>query len=120
MYPIVSLHGRRFAAAFNSADGQVGQGTVFSYWEDGELVLAEYSGGAVRHGRLVGTRRGDTLDFRYVHIDVEGVTSTGHCTSRIESGPPVRLHETWEWESKPGSGTSVLVELPEEPDRPGA
>lgn len=109
-----TLDGRRFAAAHNSDDGQVGDGTVFTYHQDGDLVWAEYSGGAIRHGHLVGTREGNRLDFRYVHLDVDGVTSAGHCTSVVEETSPVRLHETWQWESRPGSGTSVLVELPAE------
>ncbi|MDO5682315.1 MAG: hypothetical protein Q4G46_05755 [Propionibacteriaceae bacterium] len=64
--------------------------------DEGDLIWAEYSGGAVRHGHLVGTRDGDRLDFRYVHLDHHGVTSTGHCTSVIEECDPLRLHETWQ------------------------
>lgn len=106
-----SVDGRRFAAERNSDGGQVGEGTVFVYHQDGDVIWAEYSGGAVRHGHLVGTREGDRLDFRYVHLDHAGVTSSGHCTSVVEAGPPMRLHETWWWESRRGEGTSVLLEL---------
>ena len=85
---MIDLDGRRFVAESNSDGGHVGQGTVFDYHQDGDMVWAEYSGGAVRPGHLVGTREGDRLDCRYV-----------------------RLHETWRWESRPGEGTSVLREL---------
>ncbi|RRJ87155.1 hypothetical protein EG850_04850 [Gulosibacter macacae] len=107
----VSLEGRRFVAAENSATGQVGDGTVFHYHEADNMVWADYAGGAIRRGRLIGTRNGAELDFRYVHLDNAGVTSTGHCTSTLEVDVRIRLHETWTWESKEGQGTSLLIEL---------
>ena len=108
---MTSLDGRRFTALGNSASGQVGEGTIFHYHQDGDLVWASFSGGQVRHGDLVGTRTGDELDFRYVHLDTDAVTSSGRCHSRIENGPRLLVHETWQWESKPGAGTSVLAEV---------
>ena len=108
-----SLEGRRFVAESNSAGGQVGEGTVFEYHERDGVVWADYRGGAVVLGRLIGTRRGDRLEFRYVHLDADGATASGRCASTIEAGERLRLHETWAWESRPGEGTSVLVELGE-------
>ena len=46
-----------------------------------------------------------------VGLDTDAVTSSGRCHSRIEDGPRLLLHETWQWESKPGAGTSVLAEV---------
>ncbi|WP_428966800.1 hypothetical protein [Micromonospora fluostatini] len=110
----LTLDGRRFTAVAEAVAGEVGTETVFTYHErDGE-VWAEYAGGSIRRGRLVGTRDGDRLDFRYVQLNVDGRTSAGHCVSRVTVLPDgrLRLHETWEWESRPGSGTSVIEELP--------
>jgi hypothetical protein len=108
-----SLEGRRFTATAN-VGGEVGTDTVFVYHErDGE-VWCEYAGGGIRRGHLVGTRDGDRLDIRYVQLNVEGRTSTGHCVSTISTLPDgrLRLDETWEWESHEGGGTSVVEELP--------
>ncbi|WP_433317626.1 hypothetical protein ACQP0U_09580 [Micromonospora sp. CA-269861] len=110
----MSLDGRRFAAVAEVVAGEVGTETVFSYHErDGE-VWAEYVGGSIRRGRLVGTRDGDLLDFRYVQLNTDGETSSGHCVSEVTvlDDGRLRLHETWSWESRPGSGTSVVEELP--------
>lgn len=107
-----SLDGRRFAAVAN-VGGEIGADTVFEYQErDGE-VCATYHGGAVRRGFLVGTRAGDTLDIRYVQLNDSGETSSGHCVSTIHVMPNgrLRLDEKWEWESRPGGGTSVVDEL---------
>jgi len=107
------LDGRRMVGVSNSADGEVGRATVFSYRQDGGVVWAEYGGGAVIRGYLVGTRDGDRLHFRYSHLGVDGLTSGGVCESIVEVLPDgrVRLHENWTWESRPGSGTSVVEEL---------
>lgn len=107
-----SLDGRRFAATANVA-GEVGTETVFEYGErDGE-IWASYAGGAIRRGYLVGTREGDTATFRYVQLNAEGQTSSGRCVSTVSTLPDgrLRLDETWRWESRDGSGSSVVEEL---------
>lgn len=108
-----SLEGRRFATMSEVDGGEVGTDTVFTYHEQDGQVWAEYAGGAVRWGYLVGTRDGDRLDFRYTQLNVEGQTSTGHCVSAVTVLPDgrLRLDETWQWESRTGSGTSTVVEL---------
>jgi hypothetical protein len=109
---VPSLDGRTFVGVSNTADGEVGTATTFDYHERDGLVWAEYAGGGIRLGRLTGTRSGDLLDFRYVHVSADGSTSSGHCAARLELLPDgrVRSHETWVWESRPGSGASVVEE----------
>lgn len=109
----IDLDGRRFAGVTNSADGEVGQATVFTYRQDGGVIWAEYGGGAVVRGYLVGTRAGEVLRFRYSHLGTDGQTSGGVCESTIEvtGDGRVRFHESWTWESRPGSGTSVVEEI---------
>lgn len=109
----IDLDGRRFAGVSNSGDGEVGQATVFTYRRDDHVIWAEYGGGAVVRGYLVGTRTGEQLHFRYSHLGADGQTSNGVCDSLIEvlDDGRVRLHETWSWESRPGSGTSIVEEL---------
>lgn len=109
----VRIDGRRFAGVSNSADGEVGSRTVFTYHQEGGTVWADYGGGAVRKGFLVGARTGDILEFRYSHLGATGGTSGGRCTSQIEllADGRVRLHESWAWETRPGTGTSVVEEI---------
>ncbi|MBM0274399.1 hypothetical protein [Micromonospora tarensis] len=110
----ISLDGRRFAAVTDVVAGEVGTETVFAYHERAGDVWAEYAGGAIRRGYLVGTREGDRVDFRYVQLNVEGATSSGHCATEVRTLADGRLElrETWTWESRPGSGTSVVREIP--------
>ncbi|ELZ77572.1 MULTISPECIES: hypothetical protein [Haloferax] len=111
-----SLDGRVFKSVANAESGDVGGDTHFWFDQSGDLIHATYRGGTVRLGHLVGRHRGDTLDFRYSHVTDDGTTATGHSTDRIErlEDGRLRLHEDWSWDSKPGSGTSVLEELTDE------
>jgi hypothetical protein len=107
-----SLDGRSFAAEAVSDDGEVSAATRFAYREFDGVVWASYSGGAIVRGELVGTRVGDGLDFRYVHLTADGQTAAGRCRSVVSHllDGRLQLDETWTWESRPGSGRSTLVE----------
>ena len=63
--------------------------------------------------RTLRSRAGDSLRFRYAQLLEDGRTATGRCESRIEelADGRLRLHETWAWDSQPGSGTSVVEEI---------
>ncbi|MFE5996478.1 hypothetical protein ACFQ6C_06235 [Streptomyces sp. NPDC056454] len=108
-----SLDGLVLSPVADQAPGQVGTRTRFTYHERGGTVWAEYAGGDVVRGHLVGTRRGDALDFRYVQLKGDGTTSSGHCLSTVSELPDgrVRLDERWAWESQEGGGTSVVEEV---------
>jgi hypothetical protein len=109
---VPSLDGRVFAVA-DSGGGVATTDTQFRYSEQDGVVSANYDGGTVRRGFLVGTRNGDSLDFRYVQLHTDGSTAAGHCVTQLEvlDDGRVRLNETWEWESRVGSGRSVAEEL---------
>jgi hypothetical protein len=109
----ISLDGRRFRAAVAAEGGEVDAETVFEYHEEGDLIWARYAGGAVRLGYLVGVRRGDELEFRYSQLNTAGESSSGRCVSTLEILPDgrLRLHESWRWESREGTGTSTVDEI---------
>ncbi|MFJ1544692.1 hypothetical protein [Streptomyces sp. NPDC088246] len=120
-----SLDGLVLAPVADQAPGQVGTRTRFTYHEKDGRIWAEYAGGDVVRGNLVGTRVDDTLGFLphglkgmggapSVQLKQHGTTSSGHCVSTVVdlADGRVRLDERWEWESQEGSGTSTVEELP--------
>jgi hypothetical protein len=115
-----SLDGLVLAPVADQAPGQVGRRTRFTYHEKDGEIWAEYAGGDVVRGHLVGTREGDRLDFRYVQLKRDGTTSSGHCVSAVVelADGRVRLEEAWEWESQGGSGTSAVEQIPAAEDAP--
>lgn len=108
----VSLDGRTLRAVANDG-GEVGSDTTFEFEQDGDRIAAEYAGGAVVQGHLLGTLRDGTWDVRYVQIDEDGETATGHSVGEVTvlDDGRVRVEDEWEWESKPGTGTSLHEEV---------
>jgi len=110
----IDYEGRVFASVANSANGDVGDDTVFRYHQDGDLVWADYAGGAVRKGHLLGTVEADgTLAFTYHHVRTDGDQMTGECRSTLTvlADGRYRLDEDWRWTSGNGSrGHSTIEE----------
>lgn len=109
----ISLDGRTLAGVANDEAGEVDADTLFNFEQEGERIYANYSGGAIVDGHLVGTFDGKQWDIRYVQINEAGETATGHSVGNVEllSDGRIRVEDEWEWESKPGKGESVHEEL---------
>ena len=109
------FHNKIFRSVANTDNGEVGDETRFHYQQDGELVWAEYGGGAIRKGVLIAAVLPDnSLDMRYQHVNTQGDLMTGRCRSTPEVLPDgrLRLHERWQWTSGDESaGESVVEEV---------
>jgi hypothetical protein len=108
----VDMDGRVLFSPDAVEGGEVGPDTEFRFRQAGDMVWGRYSGGGIRMGFFVGTSDGETLRFRYTQLNTAGETASGSTTDRIEllDDGRVRLHEQWAWDSREGSGTSVLEE----------
>ena len=109
----ISLDGRTLAGVANDDGGEVGADTEFQFEQNGGRIYASYSGGAIVDGHLVGTFDGNQWDVRYVQINEDDETATGHSVGvveRLDDGR-LRVEDEWEWESKPGEGESVHEEV---------
>ena len=109
------LDGRTFTTAENTENGEVSDETTFSYHQRDNIVWAEYSGGSVVTGHLLGVIRPDgKLEIRYHHINTDGEVLAGTCVSSIVEAPNgrVELHESWQWFTGDRSaGSSRVVEV---------
>jgi hypothetical protein len=57
----------------NSANGETSGDTVFLYKQTGNILTAEYSGGNIKYGHLIGLVDGDgTIDMRYHQVNQQG------------------------------------------------
>lgn len=105
---------RRFRPVQTSEAGETTEDTVFEYRQEGHILSAEYSGGGVAKGHLLGlVDEAGNIEMRYHQINAGGELKTGVCSSTPElmANGKIRLHEKWRWTSGDGSsGTSVLEE----------
>ena len=107
-----SLEDKFFTAIENSESGEVSGDTVFSYHQKGNAIWAEYSGGSIVKGFLLGTMdENHNLHFTYQHINTEGEIKSGACDSKpqIENGK-LRFYESWKW-TNGEEGTSIIEEI---------
>ncbi len=113
MAAAVNYHNRKFRSVSSSANGEVGEETIFHYQQTDEIVTASYAGGNIRHGMLLA--RADScghLDMRYQQLNQHGTLMTGTCQTVPEVLPDgrLRLHETWRWTSGDFSHRESVVE----------
>jgi hypothetical protein len=111
----INYNGRIFRSVANSSAGEVDARTTFRYHQLGDIVWAEYAGGKIRFGQLVGLMLPEgQLELRYQHVNDAGELMTGLCLSTPEvlSDGRLRLHEAWQWTcGERASGESIVEEI---------
>jgi hypothetical protein len=109
----IDYDGRQFcSSAAETAAG--GRTPVGHYHQSGDQVWAEFTGGAVRAGRLVGTCGPDgVIEAAYVQLLDGGELAAGRMTSLPHLLPDgrVRLEERWRRDDG-SSGTSWIEQIP--------
>ena len=110
----INYNNRIFKPVINSENGETSSETTFHYKQYGNILTAEYSGGKIVYGHLMGlVDESGHIDMRYHQINTAGELMTGICHSKpeiLENGK-IRLHETWQWTSGDMSkGESVIEE----------
>nr|WP_322624983.1 n-acetylglutamate synthase [uncultured Flavobacterium sp.] len=112
---MIHYNGKTFRPVQNTENGETSGKTLFIYYQRGNILTSEYSGGKIISGHLIGLVADDgSIDMRYHQVNSEGELMTGICKSVPEVLPngKIRLHETWQWTSGDGSaGHSVLEEV---------
>lgn len=111
---IPNLNNRKFKSISNSENGEVSAQTVFSYSQSDSIIWAEYSGGQIVRGNLLGKVEDDHLAFVYHHINMSGEMMTGTCTSYpdITENNKLKFKEYWQWTCKDrSSGESTIIEI---------
>lgn len=111
----INYNGKVFISVSNSGNGEVDNETTFYYYQEGDIVRAEYFGGQIKKGMLIAkVDEESNLDMRYQHINLSGEIMTGECISKPEllSDGRIRLKEKWEWTSGDYSkGESIIEEV---------
>lgn len=108
-----TLENTYFTAVENSASGEVSGQTVFCYHQEGDAVWAEYSGGRILKGFLIGTIAADrSLHFSYQHMNTDRELKAGSCDSTFEltADGKIRYRESWRWASGE-TGSSVIEQI---------
>ncbi|SFF57426.1 hypothetical protein SAMN05216353_10265 [Halobacillus alkaliphilus] len=106
---------RQFVSIENTESGEVSAKTYFFYYQDGNILHADYSGGEIVKGKLIGiVHEDDTLEFRYNHVNTSNEIRGGKCISvpNFNSKGKIELHEEWQWlDHDQTKGKSIIKEV---------
>ena len=111
----INYDGRRFKSIANVSSGEVDEATVFEYYQHGQTLQANYKGGQIVQGQMLGQVAPDgSLHFYYQHLNINGLYRSGICHSSPEILPngKIRLHEKWTWlDAEKDQGESIVEEI---------
>lgn len=110
----INYDGKIFVPKINTANGEVDSQTVFLYHQKGNTLWAEYKGGEIIKGNIIGTvAENGELDFYYQHININQQVRVGVCHSvpcALDNGK-IQLAEEWQWlNGDKSKGSSVIIE----------
>src|SRR5262245_5411859 len=109
-----NLEGKTFRVLRNDGpDADATTETRFHFHQQGNIVHADYLGGRVKLGKLLGLLDGNAMCHHYLQINNRDEFHTGHSIDEIRLTPEgkIQLIDTWKWETKQGSGFCILEEL---------
>lgn len=110
----ISLDNVRMHVSKTAEQGVVNQDTIFVFRQIGSQVSAEYSGGQIRKGYLIGLIVNNKLTFSYCQLQLDDKLDCGtsSCELSRDKNNKIILIEHFEWASRPGEkGTNVFVEI---------
>jgi GNAT superfamily N-acetyltransferase len=108
-----NFHKKQFTVIKNDGvDVEVTTETVFNFYQNEELIYAEYKGGKVKYGEIFGRIENDTVHFYYSQVNYEGVKNQGSSIDEIKilENNKLQLIDRWEWKNKSGHGLCIMEE----------
>ena len=111
----MNYNNKYFKPVQTSINGETTHETIFHYKQSGSIVTADYQGGEILKGHLLGiVDSGGHINMRYHQVNSKGELMTGTClaTPEVLSNGKIRLHEEWQWTSGDCSkGKSIVEEI---------
>ena len=111
---MINYNNKLFKPINNTDNGETSNETIFRYKQTGNILTAEYAGGKIIFGHLIGlVDENGNIEMRYHQVNNQGELMTGICYSKPEqlANGKIRLHETWQWTSGDKSkGQSIIEE----------
>lgn len=111
---MISLDKVKMTVIHTAENGVVNNETIFNFTQNANIVFAEYAGGKIEKGFLVGQNNVNVLTYSYCQLQTDGTQDNGlsTCELSIDETGKIRLVENFEWKSRPGEfGVNVFQEI---------
>lgn len=110
-----NLDGIKMNVVKTADNGVVNQDTIFLFSQKDHIVSAEYQGGKILKGFLIGKlSTQNQLEFSYCQMQLDGKLDNGLSSCQLSKNDEGKLIliEHFEWKSRPGEfGTNIFQEL---------
>ncbi len=111
---MINLNHKKFVLLSNSEKGTVNTDTIFEYQQYDNLIIANYKGGFIKYGKIIGKLLEDKIDMLYQCLNVDDELLAGKAIAIVTKTKEdkIKLSLNWQWISgKEGSGTSEYIEI---------
>jgi hypothetical protein len=111
---MLTLDKVKMAVIQTAENGVVNKDTIFYFTQEGNVVQAEYVGGKIKKGFLIGQIAAQVLRFSYCQLQTDGILDNGVSSCELSVGDTgkIMMLEYFEWKSRPGeTGLNVFQEI---------
>jgi len=111
---IITLDNLKMNVIQTAPNGVVNASTIFTFSQRENFVSANYSGGPILQGYLVGTVDNNRLAFSFCQLQVDGKIDNGQSECEIAMGEngKIQLIEHFKWASKNDeTGVNIFQEI---------
>ncbi|MFD2725331.1 hypothetical protein [Hyunsoonleella rubra] len=108
-----NFNNKVFSLLDNSENGRVNSDTKFYYKQDGHLITADYYGGTITYGKIIGHLKNDKIEMLYQCLTTENELKAGKALASISktNTNKLKLKLDWEWLNDANEkGTSEYIE----------
>ena len=103
----MNLKGKTFRAVSNTAHGSINTDTKMHFTSDKGVVAAEYRGGTIVTGHVLGKRINETeMDLVYLSATISGEVKAGKAHAKFSRGEDRKLHMHMDWQWLTGDHSS--------------
>lgn len=109
-----NFNNKTFSLIENTENGKVNSETIFEYKQEGNLVTADYFGGAIKYGKIIANLKNNKLNMLYQCITTDNELKAGKAIAKISLTKynKMKLKLNWEWlNDKNESGISEYIEI---------
>lgn len=110
----INLNNVKMVATHTAATGVVNHETIFHFSQNGQVVTAEYEGGKIVRGYLIGVNQNNQLNFTYCQLQTDMRLDHGSskCELSVSVNGRITLIENFEWGSRNGErGANIFEEV---------
>ena len=111
----MNLNNKYFKIIDNSDHGLVNHHTIFSFFETNKIITADYSGGGIIHGHIIGIRDSShQITINYQCITDDFLLKSGKANVRLNKNNKglIEMNLDWEWhDNNEKKGQSHYIEI---------